>query len=367
MIFPVPPSPEDASGLRRDVLDWFIRRHRGEWGGAEEAAFQDWLAADTAHRETYADWESNWKALDLMPAETVSLLRRNLQRDKDQQAVNADVQSLPRRRSNIVGSPLRRFIVPLFAAASFAVVTAGSGVVAWNLWQARPDFVQAYSTPRGEQTEVLLPDGSRLKLDTATRLEVAYYRQRREVKLLEGQAVFGVQADAKRPFHVLAGPVDVAVVGTRFSVRYTPSLPEGSGVRVSVEEGRVRVAPLDDRAPAGAVHGAPEGAVYLTAGQQVFADAQGALAPVMPVPNEGIAPWRKNRISFVNTPLVQALAELERYGSTGLRVRDPAVGALRLTGTFDPRDAQTLQRVLPGALPVRLQQVGGVTEVVLVR
>jgi len=105
------------------------------------------------------------------------------------------------------------------------------------------------------------------------------------------------------------------------------------------------------------------GAIHLAAGQQVLADPEGRLAPPQAVPAEGIAAWRDSRVSFVDTPLAQALAELERYGSTGLTVRDPVVAAMRLSGTFDPRDVPTLRRVLPGALPVRLRQAGGTTEV----
>ncbi len=363
-MIPVPQSPQDAPGLRRDVLDWFVRRQRSDWGMEDETAFQTWLAADASHCDAFAQWESHWKALDAIPADTRAMLRRNLQREKAPSTPGTAIQSLRRHPPMGSDNPRRRFLVPAFAAVAAVAVMASSGFLAWNHWQAQPVFAQTYSTPRGKQVEVPLPDGSRLRLDTATRLEVAYYRQRREVKLLDGQAVFSVQADATRPFHVLAGPVDVMVVGTRFSVRYTPQVAEDPGVRVSVEEGEVRVAPLGSAfAPAGP--GAREVGVYLTAGQQVVADTQGVLAPVMPVPGEDIAPWRNNRVSFVNTPLAQALAEFERYGSTGLQVRDPAVGALRLSGTFDPRDTQTLRRVLPGALPVRLQQAGGVAEVVL--
>ncbi|MNT70569.1 fec operon regulator FecR [compost metagenome] len=81
------------------------------------------------------------------------------------------------------------------------------------------------------------------------------------------------------------------------------------------------------------------------------------------MPRDGIAPWREHRLSFVDTPLARALAELERYGSTGLVVNDPAVAALRLSGTFDPRDARTLRRALASALPVRLKEAGTVAEI----
>ena len=341
------PPPEDPPGLRQDVLGWFIRRQRDGWSARDESAFQAWLTADARHAPAYAQWEAHWSAMDGIPADAVAQLRRNLQRDK--------APSLPRRR----------FLAPAFGMAAAAAVACGTGLLAWNHWQAQPVFTQAFSTPRGQQIEVALPDGSRLRLDTATRIEVAYYRQRREVKLLDGQAVFRVQADAARPFHVLAGPVGVTVVGTRFSVRYTPGLPGNAGVRIAVEEGRVRVVRRNAE-PGDALHSLPD-AAYLTAGKQVAASAAGPLAPVAAVPAEGIAPWRDSRISFVDTPLAQALAELERYGDTGLTVRDPAVAALRLSGTFDPRDARTLRRILPSALPVRLREAGGTTEVVPAR
>ena len=187
------------------------------------------------------------------------------------------------------------------------------------------------------------------------------------MRLLEGQAVFAVQSDAERPFSVLAGPLEVRVVGTRFAVRHTPGIDGADGTRVSVDEGRVRVA-RRERAQDGA-WAAPSAAslreaVFLVAGQQLESDARGLLGPVAAVPGEGIAPWREHRLSFVDTPLGRALAELERYGPTGLVVNDPAVAALRLTGTFDPRDPRTLRRALPSALPVRLKEAGAVAELV---
>ncbi len=144
-------------------------------------------------------------------------------------------------------------------------------------------------------------------------------------------------------------------------MRYTPGLAGSDGVRVAVEEGKVRVVRRDG-APGPALAQIAE-AQTLVAGQQISANPEGSLRPIQPVAAEGIAAWREHRISFVNTPLAQALAEFERYGSTGLTISDPAVAALRLSGTFDPSDTQTLRKVLPHALPVRLQQVAGGLEI----
>ena len=221
-------------------------------------------------------------------------------------------------------------------AAAVLLVAGGAGRMAWEHWQSRPLFVQDYATGRGQQLNVELPDGSRLRLDTATRVHVALYRQRREVRLPEGQAVFQVHGDADRPFDVLAGSVKVTVVGTQFAVRHTA----GSPVQVAVQEGQVRVSAAG-----------PSDAVLLTAGQQVQADGDGRLSAVGAVPPAGIAPWRDGRVSFDNVPLSQALAEFERYGPTRLAVRDPAVAAMRLSGTFDPRRLDNFRKALPRCCP----------------
>ncbi|WP_394680565.1 FecR family protein [uncultured Comamonas sp.] len=360
-----PLPPDDTAGLRQQVLDWFVRRQRAGWGAADEQAFQQWLQADATHGSAYAQWEQHWSAIDAMPADAIAQLRRNLAHDKAQLSA---AQQTPPRAATAPAAPAgaitglrRRWLLPSLGMAAAVVVTSGTGLLAWQHWQAQPVFRQAYASQRGQQLEVQLPDGSQLRLDTATRLEVVYYRDRREVLLHEGQAVFSVQASAQRPFHVLSGPVGITVVGTRFSVRYTPGLAGSDGVRVAVEEGQVRVVRRDG-APGPAL-AQIAGAQTLGAGQQIIADGQGRLGSLQPVAAEGIAAWREHRISFVNTPLAQALAEFERYGSTGLTINDPAVAALRLSGTFDPSDTPTLRKLLPHALPVRLQPVAGGLEI----
>jgi transmembrane sensor len=336
-----------------DALDWFVRRTGGGFDARDEAAFQAWLKADTARRSAYERRQAVWAALDRLPANGLDILRANL---ADDLAAETVFSALARPAS----PARRRFLVPAFSAAAMAVVTGGAGLVAWKHRQAQPVFAQSFGTPRGQQLEVPLPDGSRLRLDTATRVEVAYYRQRREVRLPQGQAVFSVQGDAARPFQVLAGPLRITVVGTRFSVRHTPGMAGDDGVRVAVEAGRVKV----ERIAPGASNGATDPPILLSAGQQIASDALGVLEPVAPLSAAGIAPWRDNRVSFDNTRLAQVLAELERYGDTRLVVRDPAVAGLRITGTFNPARLDSFARLLPQAAPVRLREAGSVMEIV---
>lgn len=344
---PRPSSSHSLSDVDRQALDWFARRQRA-FTAEEEAAFDAWLRADPAHRAALERWHGDWAGLDALPADGIARLRRQLAAEK----AAADLAS-PTRRHWLAGLAA---LAPRAALATVALSAAGGGLLAWRHWQEQPLFAGEFHTLRGQQKDVTLPDGSVLRLDTDTRIAVALFRERREVKLLGGQAVFQVRGDTARPFDVLAGAVRVTVVGTRFSVRYTPGIAGAGDTRVEVDEGRVRVAGL------GGMAAAP--ATELGAGQRIAADAEGRLGAIDRVGAAGIAPWRDGRITFDDTPLTQVLAEFGRYGSTGLLVRDPAVAALRVTGTFDPHRLENFRRVLPRVLPVALRDDGAVTEIV---
>lgn len=338
-----PPSPRD------EALDWFVRRRDPGFPATEEPAFQAWLGTDPAHGEAYAHWEREWRALDAVPQAT-----RQAWRAPAAGPGLPPVAGAPARAT----APLRRrrLLLPAFAgAASLAAIGTG-GVLGWRHWLSLPLYEQIYETARGQQLDTALPDGSRLQMDTTSRLAVRYDRRGRELQLLDGQAAFDVRPDAARPFRVSAGPLRASVVGTRFSVRHTPAIDGTQSARVAVESGRVRVEHLAAIASGRGAPGTRLAVALLEAGQQLGSDAEG-LTPPAPLPLAGIAPWREYRVRFDQAPLARALAEFERYGEQPLVIRDPAVAALAVSGVFDPRDPATFQRLLAAALPVRLRRL----------
>lgn len=351
----------EAFAQQQDPLDvaaatWAARRRNG-LDAQSNAELQEWLAADPRHADALADMDETFGEVGELPHGEVASLRT---------ALPARPAPAPPRRAVRDGTPWWTGwprMVPQTTIALVLALALGAGWLGWDRWQRQPTFVQAFATERGQQRSVTLPDaaggGSTLQLDTATRLEARLYRGHREVRLADGQAMFSVHADPARPFHVLAGQLRITVVGTRFSVRHTASGIDAGKTVVSVEEGHVRVSP---NAPDGA--GDAPAPVELSAGLMVVAGQDGRIGPATPVATAAIAPWRSGRISFEHTPLRDALAEFERYGRTGLVVRDPAVAALPVGGSYNLRQFQHFARALPEILPVRLVPAGELTEIV---
>ena len=302
---------------------WFSRRGNLD----AQAEFAAWLAADALHAHAYAQLQDSYRAARRIPAQVTT-----------RWTVPAPSPRRPLLRS------LR--VLP-YAAAAMLLLSVGAGGYQW--WQQQPTFSQAYATARGQRLAVALPDGSKVQLDTATQLHVSVYRQRREVRLAHGEALFQVQAKQGQPFDVLSGPLTVTVVGTQFSVRNT--VAHDGQLRVAVQHGQVRVA------------GARQDKVDLTAGQGVSSDAGGRLSDVASLAPGSVAPWRDGRVTFDNVPLGAALAEFERYGDTGLAVRDPAVARLRIGGSFSLTQLDRFASALPQLLPVHVVRDGGVSEI----
>jgi transmembrane sensor len=363
-------APEEApqEALERQAATWAVRHH----GGLDPdglARLQAWLSADPRHLRAFDAMSATLRGVRQMPAQDAARLRAGLP------------ESVVPRRSSAKPSATKppawwslRPFVPHAAAAVVVLALAGAG---WFSWWQQPTFAKSYATQRGQQLLATLPDdaaaGSTVQLDTGTRVHARLFRNRREVELRDGQAMFAVHADKDRPFHVFAGGLRITVVGTRFSVRHTQTGIDAGRTVVAVEEGQVRVERAQAAGSGAGASGSQAPAqqatsVELHAGQMLEgsggADGGPELGTVRTVAPQAVAPWRNDRISFSQTPLAQALAEFERYGNTGLVVRDPAVAALPVGGSYSLRQHQRFAEFLPQLLPVRLVQRNGVTEIV---
>jgi hypothetical protein len=75
------------------------------------------------------------------------------------------------------------------------------------------------STARGNQYQLILADGSKVWLNSASslRFPTSFTGSRREVEL-NGEGYFEIAKDASKPFHVKTQTQDVEVLGTHFNV-----------------------------------------------------------------------------------------------------------------------------------------------------
>ncbi|UAK22876.1 FecR family protein [Sphingomonas nostoxanthinifaciens] len=233
---------------------------------------------------------------------------------------NEQVRAMRANRRRAVGS---------VAAVALAAVL---GLGGWMQLQTPAPTTIHYSTARGEQRLVHLADGSSVRLNGATRLDVTLDRDRRTVELAEGQAFFDVAHDAKRPFVVTAGAVNGRVLGTAFDV----DRMHGQ-VELEVYRGAVRFA---GTAPGSA------GVVVRAGWRSRYRD--GTIdRPTLFDPAQ--QDWREGWLDTEGMRLGDVVEALDR-GTGPLVLPPPArLAALPIAGRFRLDDPARLLRVIGGA------------------
>lgn len=333
-----PPKPDaiaDAASV------WLSRRDRG-LTAAEQDEYLQWLRMDPRHGQAVARLEQAWRALDALAQ----------WRPEHSVQPNPDLLATPRRRR------IYWFSTAVLAAVAALVLAA---VVWWPPPPAPAPLVNDQAITAREYTHKVLPDGSVVELRAGAKLEVAYRRAVRDVRLVAGEAHFSVAKNKARPFVVHAGKIAVRAVGTAFNVRLQPDR-----VEVLVTEGKVHVD--NQEAPAQAVLSQP----LLVAGERAVIstrdpEPQAVVAAVDARQIEQALAWQHQRLEFSDQPLTAIVAEFNRHGSTKLVLGDPALANLRIGGNFRADNAEAFVRLLESAFGVRAERRGDVTVLYLRR
>ncbi|WP_163575825.1 FecR domain-containing protein [Halomonas faecis] len=209
----------------------------------------------------------------------------------------------------------------------------GFGLSRTPQWQRQ--FAE-HATGIGESREVTLSDGTRLRLDTDTALDVSFDADRRRIHLLRGEVLVttGKVADG-RPFSVVTRQGASFPIGTRFSVHQ-----RADSTQVAVYDGRVA---LERRADAERV--------TLDAGQQAAMNADG-VTPPEPLDTARLARF-EGRLVAESLRVAEMVEILARYRHGVVRYA-PEVADLRVSGVFSLRDTDRALASLADALSLQV-------------
>jgi transmembrane sensor len=289
--------------IAEDAALWVNRLDQPAIDTSASRAFDAWMAADEAHRDTFTDLQGLWDSDALTEA-----LRQTVADPATPDLVMPPIASPPERRT------------PIWLASA-------AGAAAATLIMLLPSMSSiTYRTGLGDGRSVVLADGSHVALSGNTELRVRVLPWRRIATLERGEAFFDVVHERWRPFRVHSGETSVAVLGTAFNV------DRQSATRTAVEVYR--------------------GAVALDAGQydhlvlrkgdrarvvddrittQTPNPTLGAIASAKP-------DWTAGWFEAADVPLSVLIAKVQRHSARPIRLHDPALGALPVTGRFRVSD-----------------------------
>jgi ferric-dicitrate binding protein FerR (iron transport regulator) len=153
------------------------------------------------------------------------------------------------------------------------------------------------ATPKGGQYQVVLPDGTKVWLNAASRLEypVAFTGSERLVEL-EGEAYFETVKDAHQPFKVKAGDFEVQVLGTSFDIM---AYKDEKNTHTTLISGAVKIASGKESR-------------LLQPGQQAVMNANAGIG-VNTVNTDEVIAWKNGYFSFRDADISAVMRQLERW------------------------------------------------------
>jgi len=314
------------------AAEWVARNDAGPLTDEEQQELKDWCAADVRHMGAF------FRAQAIF----IHTERAGALSAKYGAGLLADVREVPviSRRNLIWGS-----------AAAAGLLLAAVGTL--------DDHQTEYATRRGEIRTISLDDGSVITLNTASSASVRYTRRRRQIEIFDGEALFDVAEDARRPFRVILGNTEVLALGTQFSIRHLKGEPSA----ILVEEGVVDVVYKD---------GVDVRSAQLTANMRAISispSSGGGLVTSVLDPSEvkSETAWRQGMLAFRGTSLADAVRQFDRYGDSRIVIADPAIGQIPITGLFSAHRPSDFIETIALSLDLRLDRTTSANFVVVRR
>jgi transmembrane sensor len=319
---------EELTSISQQAARWWVVLHTKDASAAEKREFVEWVGRAPERVEAclrVAQVHAAVSRADVgWPQTSAEELVRDALAAPDDSVIPFRPDILPKREEERRGPALRW----VAGVAASIIVMAGLG------WSLTPSRSEQFQTKVGEQRSVLLADGSRVTLNTASKIEVHLHADHRVVQLLQGEVLFEVAHDAQRPFDVHAGHVVVRAVGTQFDIDR-----RAARTAVTVVEGRVTVLAAGSRTGS-----LPE----LSAGDRLVVDSAGPGALEHDVNLAEATAWTQHQLVFHHRPLGEIADEFNRYNVGRIEIRSPSLREQEVTGTFRSNDVASFVAVLAG-------------------
>ncbi|MGO1070434.1 FecR family protein [Lysobacter sp. CA199] len=326
---------EGGDPLRRQAAAWFARLHADDVAERDRQAWRQWMAEDARHRAAYERIERLWSAAGehAQHPQIAERLRDSV--SPPMPAPEPSPASTPAR-------PARKRARYVWAATAVAAVIALVAIVP-RLGQP-PATETLYVTGIGESRTIALDDGSRVSMDTDSRLRVDFSDGQRRLTLVRGRAYFRVASES-RPFLVNTESGSVRAVGTEFDV-----YRRDDAIEVTLVEGRVALL-----TPPSA-HAKQLTVGVLDAGQKARFGKRQPLRRLPPQAPGTPPTWLSGKLVFEDQALDQAAAEFNRYSRKRLLLDGAPVARMRVSGVFRSDDPHAFVEALQALYPVAVRE-----------
>lgn len=242
---------------------------------------------------------------------------------------------------------IRKLYIGIASVAATVLLAFGL----WHFFTQNPalpvETVYASLQTQKSDTETTLPDGSVISINKNSKLDVMSFENSttRQLYLHRGNAFFEVSPDSAKPFIVTVGIFDITVLGTAFDVKTDSS---NTSVTVSVQHGKVKVRNKKSNE-----------FVILSANQACIANINNGFSTYT-LHNRNYLAWKTGVLEFENTPLQEAVKDLQPFCGKEFVFADEELRTLPITAKIYDSTINDLSNLLNAVFAIEVIETDSV-------
>ena len=323
-----------------DINEVIIRYLDGSAGLEEKRLLLQWLKQSDHNRDDFTATRDLWLSCNVAAGDELEVdiaLGKLKDRILQEQGRMEKESRAERKPLSVV---LRWTRV---AAVLLLLLGIGYAIGSWR-GHSVPDIVvqNQLITAKGSKGRFTLPDGSVVWLNSETRLTYPnQFAGDKRLVTLEGEAYFEVAKDAKKPFVVQAGEIDVEVLGTCFNV---DSYSSDELVQTALLNGSVKISGKTIKEP-----------VYLKPNELFRYRKSDQVSSVEEAKVGLYADWIKDRLVFDNDYLSDILISMEGRYNMDIECPKPFAASTRLSFTIRQESIEEVLEAISLIAPIRYE------------
>jgi hypothetical protein len=233
--------------------------------------------------------------------------------------------------------------IPLLIASVFLYIETRNLQKEFLVSSIRKNSVNTVHAPAGVKTQVALPDGSLVWLNSGSSLSYPAFFDRKIRKVeLQGEAYFEVVKNERKPMEVSVNSMKVKVHGTKFNINaFSPN----EMVETTLIEGKISVIP------------GQSGEEYLVRpGYMAVFSARDRRIVSRKVENMvSVTGWKDGKLLFQNERFSDIIVRLNRWYNVDIRLHDKSLGDYVLIATFIDQRIEQVLDILSYSIPIRTE------------
>ncbi|MDX9881585.1 MAG: FecR domain-containing protein [Prolixibacteraceae bacterium] len=196
--------------------------------------------------------------------------------------------------------------------------------------------------PYGEKSEVTLYDGTKVWLNSGTKLRfpIVFNSEKRNV-FVEGEAFFDVAKNMKQAFIVHAGEMKVEVLGTRFNVC---AYPEDKEFSATLEEGKIV-----------ACTSSAKKKIELDPGEQAIFSLSSQKINVRQVNTGLYTSWKENLLRLEDAGFPELVKKMERWYDVKIHVEEIGSFTKQYNMTIKTESLREMLQLISLATPIQYE------------